>query len=114
MKMRPFVLGTRFQPARPTLGQLIPEPLLDDFAKKLAEAAAPEIRSIVQEERERLAVSLQKGIPWAGASAISLLATRYVVPEKMATGKFIGYSAAVILMLIGVGVITAASREAAA
>ncbi len=114
MRMRPYVLGTRFEPARPQLGQLIPEPLLEDFAMKLAQAAAPEIRTIVQEERERLAISIEKAIPWAGASAVSLLATTYVVPDDMKTGKFLGYSAAVILMLMGVGAMAAASKEAAA
>lgn len=70
-------------------------------AKAIVEQAEPKIRSIVDEERARLAEAAQVALPFLGAGAIGSLITAFAVKDDKPMLKVVGYSASALIALLG-------------
>jgi len=75
--------------------------VVQQTAQAIVQAADPAIRTIVDEERARIASAAQTMLPFAGAGAVGAIATAVFVPQEDPGYKVLGYSAAVLVTLIG-------------
>jgi hypothetical protein len=73
----------------------------DQAAASMVAAAEPKIRAIVNEERERVAGSVQSGLPLAAGGALAAVITAMMVDDSKAWMKVSGYSASVLLAAAG-------------
>jgi hypothetical protein len=83
------------------LADLLGGNLVDSLARKVVSEAEPVTRQIVKEERSIFAEGLLQGIPFAAGAAIAYVGTFYLIPERLGTGKAIGYGASALLMALG-------------
>jgi len=72
-----------------------------DTATAIVNAAEPKIRSIVEDERNRLVAALLETLPLAGVGVLTAIGTWILVSEKKPWAKAAGYSAATAITALG-------------
>lgn len=84
------------------LGQLdLASGLTSSLARSIVAEAEPATRRVIKEERTKFAEALIGGLPWASVSAITALATYYLVKPEPKIVKFLGYGTSAALLGVG-------------
>jgi hypothetical protein len=91
--------ATPSQPSPPSGG--VATDVAATAAKLIVDYAEPKIRSIVDEERARLAEAAQATLPFVGAGAIGAAITAFAVKDDKPVLKVVGYSASALIALLG-------------
>lgn len=73
--------------------------VVSQAAAAIVAEAEPKVRRIVDDEKRRLAVALEAGLPWAVGAAAAFLVTLFVAPGPAL--KAAGYSATTLLLGAG-------------
>ena len=105
-------LTERPENAEPAAPPGTPPKIVSQAAIAIVAEAEPKVRRIVDDEKRRLAVALEAGLPWAVGAAAAFLATLFVAPGPAI--KAAGYSATAILLGTGAWRTLEATKEEAA
>ncbi len=86
--------------ANSRLGQ--PTTLTSRMAAAVVAQAEPRLRQVISEERNRWADAIMVGLPYAGISLATCLATTYFLPSGEMVWKVGGYGVSLVTLLYGV------------
>ncbi len=84
----------------PRLGQATT--LTNRMAEAVVAQAEPRLRQVISEERNRWADAIMVGLPYAGISLATSLATTYFLPPGETAWKVGGYGVSLVTLLYGV------------
>lgn len=102
--MNRFLVRPTF-PSRPAgiglgrvhLGQAS-DSLVREVARTIVAQADPKVRSIISDERTRVAEAVKVGLPFLALSGASFLGTQYAVSPKAKTARIVGFTASAGLL----------------
>ena len=76
--------------------------MTNQMAQAVVEQAEPRLRAVIADERNRWADAILVGLPYAGISVATCLATTYLVPSEEVAWKAGGYVASLGVLLYGI------------
>ena len=77
------------------------DPYIQTASQQLVAQADPKVRAIIEEERIRLSSALEAGLPWAAGSALSAVATAFLIPGNLEVLKVLGWLVTIALSTYG-------------